>query len=790
MGSDMYFSCTQSTMIVTGLVVSRKKDTLTVSVPDLDRTITITVSDYNSIVRCTRDDIVSCVATETTALEEPQSDNALPSEKFVPNFFSDGPLLISRSVVEKKHVISSMISAVRENGQLRIIPARIIQLYQAIEDKLLTGELPTVSHYLSYKANMHNIGHRDQVIGSITSGTSCVSQPELTYLLRGWYMKNDLRLLECVGISRDEVRECFIRADILYSLYLENPLMVYCVPLEAAVQAARLLEIDVPLYEEAGAALRELASSTTKWANTCMNKSSFIRRNELSADALSQLLERAVTEDKCEEQDVLYLKEMHDIEVFVAAQLKNIFTATLPPVGAKRLKHRDSTLDYDDEQVRAAERALTSNISVITGAAGTGKTTIIKNIIACLRMNDVQFACTSFTGCATARISECCNVDTSDMDLMIVKSDTFKFSHLIIDEFSMTNIKLMYHFLQAFPGPYRLTIIGDVNQLEPIGPGTMLKQMIKSECIPVTTLKTIHRVQTKSGVLDKIIENSKRIAYWEDKPFSFVEGDNFNIKEGADATIMKEIISLHKQGRAATDFTIMSPWLEPLKLINRAVQAQYNWKNKCCSFSKETGWTVLNQGVRNLETDKTIYHLQDRVMIKKNREDPKMFNGQEGIVTNIDTKGVDITIKGAAVIRFPFHSKEGEVNIIDLTLSYACTVHKMQGKQCKLAIYYIGDRYSGHVTRNMTYTAITRAEEEVLLIGTRQNFNKSVNNVPKDKKEFLYWRLRQMLPQDFCAEVDTRMQEEIRERQYQNALEAAAEGDGYSDEGDDYDDWD
>lgn len=786
----------EGVLVVGGFLVSRTKSNITISTQCegvvSSRVITLGEREYTTFSNCAVNDIVSCTVTESSSGELQLSDR----------------VLITRSIVEERHTIQSMIASVRSRGSLSVIPAKIVRLYKHIERSSLSAKLPTVSQFLSYCANLYNMGNKRDVV-RLLDAASIASSEELGLVLRGWYMKNDVRLLKCLGFDEEAIRESYIRPDILYSLYMENPLLVYCAPLDRAMIDCELLEVDIASYKQAAIALRKLAEATVlRWGHSCVNSSTFYNSNKLEKPSIRQLLDRAVVHDVCDGDHVLYLRELREMEVYVAAQLQNIFTSKLPSVGTKR-PERDTTLDIDREQDKAVEQALQYNVSIVNGAAGTGKTTIIKKILTCLNMNGVSFACTSFTGCATARITECTGIDAADMDMMIIRSSDYNFSHLIIDEFSMTNIKLMYLFLQAFPGPYRITIIGDVQQLEPIGPGSILKQLIKSNCIPVTTLRTIHRVKTRDGVMDRIIENSKRIAYWEDKPFSFIEGDNFEIREGTIGTLMLEIKSLYSTGAALSDFVIISPWKKPIALINRAVQLTYNMSTKCC-IQKGRQWLIQDREYKRiLDIGGLVYHVGDRVMILKNKDEPKMFNGQEGRVTDVLEDGVEVEVRRRVLndsgeweeivtrILFPFVGKrddENSLNISFITLSYACTVHKMQGKQCKLAIYYLDEECcsttngpSSFVTRNMTYTAITRAEERVLLIGRPTHFNRSVNNVPKDKKEYLYWRLRELLPQDFCPVKDDRMMEELLERQRLNNLAAAAENDDSGDYGDE--DW-
>jgi hypothetical protein len=681
--------------------------------------------------------------------------------------------LITRSLVDKKSTISSMIASVRYEGKLRVPIYKLINIYEYIDknicNQLQNNHIHTVSSYLSYKANQLKTGDRMTVISSIL--LHCpgnITFTDMDYLLKGWYIKNDIRLLKAVGFDEEIIKESYINPYTLYEKYTKNPLLVYCAPMELAIKACDMLVVDISNYREAGKVIRQLAKCTIENSNTCTNCKNFYTRQDITNDTIDKILKEAVVYEKIgdESSDVLYLSEVRDMEEAVAQYFAKLMTSIDTPAIPKRCKESNSTLVYDEEQENAVETALTKNVSIITGAAGTGKTTIIKKIISILKLNDIAFACTSFTGKATARICECCDVDAVDMDMMIVQRELHHFDHLIIDEFSMTNLHLMYRFFCAFPGTYRLTIIGDPNQLEPIGPGSVLSELINSNTIPVIKLRVIYRVVTEEGCTDKIIENSKRIAYWEDKPFSFVEGDNFQIKDGNIKTLVEEIKSFNEKKIPTENFVVISPYNEPLPLINRVTQIFYNSNTKC-AVKQGNKWLVLKNGDQDLDTARIVYHINDRIMILKSDSKIGIFNGQEGIIKDITTNGVTVSVNkgsGSIDINFPYSSPQGKKNITYISLCYGVSTHKMQGSQRKNVIYFL-HKYSKHVTRRMTYTAITRAQSNVLMIGKPEDFNKSVENMPSKKSEYLYWRLRKYLPQDYIPKKDDQMMKELQERQ-------------------------
>jgi len=132
---------------------------------------------------------------------------------------------------------------------------------------------------------------------------------------------------------------------------------------------------------------------------------------------------------------------------------------------------------------------------------------------------------------------------------MIAHREEHTFEHLIIDETSMVSLKLFHRFICAFSGQrYRITLIGDPYQIQPIEWGNVLKELIESSTIPLVRLKKIYRVQTEEGLFDRIVENSKRIAYWKDSSFDFVKGDNFDVRDGDKGDIMQNIKKMNVEG--------------------------------------------------------------------------------------------------------------------------------------------------------------------------------------------------------------------------------------------------
>ncbi len=761
---------------------------------------------YNFIVEHTAiGDAIYCLVSEewykpksaikdihTSNSESSSSDGYISSEDTSEEcilHMAEVPLVTS-VLNEKKPIISAMIRAVRiiKDGKSSLIVS--IPVLLAIYGHIAkTHKDISVSSYLSRKANQYNRCHRDEVSQSILysySGKLQINSSHIFNLLKGWYKTNDLRLLYLMRLDDGEIRKSLIRPDLLYERLISNPLSIHNIPYDKALQLANTLKIEYTSVQlEAGLYLRTLSKRTIGNANSYIDVSKFFRTNKPTEDVLKEMIKTSCVVDG----NKLYITEVRDMEESVASSFATFMNADIKASAIHQDIRSNDGKVLDSEQTKAINTALTKNISIITGAAGTGKTTIIKNLVSSLRESGVTFACTSFTGKATARIEECCDVDAVNMDTMIVRRDEFKFDHLIIDEYSMTSIELMYLFFCAFPGPYRITLIGDINQLEPINFGSVLQEMIISNTIPVTRLKIIYRVITGEGQTDRIVENSKRIAYWGDKPFDFIQGDNFQVKSGDVSDVISEIIRLRRIGFKLSDFVVISPYTEPNPIINRSVQYIFNKCSPCVVKTSIGRWEYYPSYADkdNATSKNTIYHIGDLVMASKNckmvkmhngqvvyldiyRKNPKMiniYNGQEGIVTNVELTGVTVKFRTDEVI-FPLATSQlnaaNTANTSYISLCYSVTTHKMQGSQRKRVIYFLY-KCTKFITRSITYTSITRASNSVLIIGEPSSINRSIENISRKKTEHLCGRLRDKLPEDYKVIEEDEMAKELIERE-------------------------
>lgn len=378
--------------------------------------------------------------------------------------------------------------------------------------------------------------------------------------------------------------------------------------------------------------------------------------------------------------------------------------------------------NLDNEQTSAIYKALESNISLITGGAGTGKTTIINiliNIINEFESNN-KVEIVSLTGKAV-------NVINNNLTNKSVKAKTIhklfglegnirfnntnkslKLDYLIIDEVSMLDVKLLSFILGAIPIETKLILVGDINQAEPIGVGSPINDIIKSGIIEVTRLKNNNR--SKSNVIRKnsqrILENNN-VLECKNNEFEVIKSKN-NID-----TLLKKIEDLNKENISLKDISILAFKNCNVQKINEKISQNY---------LKE-----LREGRK--------YTVSDKVIQFKNDNRREIYNGEQGIVfmiiESMDNIEVDVNY-GDKIITYDKHT------INQIELAYAITIHKAQGSQNKVIIIVIDKNDEEYLNRNLLYTSITRAEERCIIIQEDNIFNECICKRTKNKNSVIY----------------------------------------------------
>lgn len=394
----------------------------------------------------------------------------------------------------------------------------------------------------------------------------------------------------------------------------------------------------------------------------------------------------------------------------------------------------------DNIQKNAIYNTVNNNITIITGGPGTGKTTIIKYIIT-IYSNYKIILCAP-TGRAAKRISE----EACFEAFTIHKTLEFNFEEhcfnknednplecdiIVIDEMSMVDTMLFYHLLKAIPINAKIILIGDAYQLPSIGPGNILNDLIKSNKIICTRLEKIYRQKEKS----LIIKNSKLIKDGIMPKVNENNSDFFFIEAKSTDKTQSIIIDLFTN-RLPKFFKINKN--DKLKIFS-TIQVLAPQKQTNC------GTIELNNIIQNIYKDKDeqkeftfagkTYYIGDKVIQIKNDydmeyeyedtdiKDKGIFNGEIGIVVDLNDNELFIKFDDGKIAKY------NNTNIDNISLAYCLTIHKSQGSEFSAVIIPIYFGSSLLQTRNLIYTAVTRAKDLIVLVGNSKALSAMINNV-------------------------------------------------------------
>ena len=390
------------------------------------------------------------------------------------------------------------------------------------------------------------------------------------------------------------------------------------------------------------------------------------------------------------------------------------------------------------QQRKAVETALKSGAMVITGGPGTGKTTILKFIIRLLERMELDYQLCAPTGRAAKRMSEATGTEARTIHRMLgygASGDKFLYDEdnpiltdvIIVDEMSMVDVLLMRALLRATPSGTHLIMVGDADQLPPVGPGNVLRDIIASGVVPVIRLTDIFR-QAERGM---IVENAHRINNGK-QPNLFAGSDDFCFEEISGAEqIIRRVIALNsgKTNKLSTNEPIKDVQvLVPMKKgalgainLNTRLQAALNPPSPAKKERKQ-GEITLREGDKVMQT-KNDYKIPWK-RTKTGEEGTGIFNGDLGTVERIDLSEQEVTVlfddERAAAYDYSM--------LDELSLAYAATVHKSQGSEYPVVIMPLAGGAPQLMTRNLLYTAVTRAREQVYILGSSKCVYDMVNN--------------------------------------------------------------
>ena len=395
--------------------------------------------------------------------------------------------------------------------------------------------------------------------------------------------------------------------------------------------------------------------------------------------------------------------------------------------------------EYTEQQYKGIETVLKNNVTVITGYGGTGKSSIAKGMLQIL--NHYSSALCALSGKAAVRLAEVSGQQGSTIHSLLAypspqdeiakTRQNFGYNDInqlpqdiiIVDEGSMIDARLYYYLLRSIQTGSKLVILGDAGQLEPIGNGNVFADLIKSDEIPVVVLDKIHRQAAKSGIITDSIKLRKGIQILDkDETGEFIHGElkDFVIDAFSDSSnTYYEVLKYFQKELAEVGNIMDVQILSPVKTrgsactweLNNALQELYNPK---ADNKKEIAVKYGKDRIGILrEGDKVICTKNNRKLFNMDTEEIcTVFNGNMGIIRSISSDQESIIVDfeniGGVYISIDF--------FINIELGMAISAHKSQGSQWKRVIVAIDFSAYALLTRELVYTAVTRAEEKNILV--------------------------------------------------------------------------
>ena len=471
--------------------------------------------------------------------------------------------------------------------------------------------------------------------------------------------------------------------------------------------------------------------------------------------------EKMLVQKEINGREFLFLPEIYRAESSVADRIKVMIK--FPPqkneIFSSEIYTFESAnnIEFDEKQRSAIEIAVNKGLLILTGGPGTGKTTTVKGIIALMVSRGLKVALTAPTGRAAQRMEELTGFEAKTIHRLLEveyndDGGSQKFVHdirnpldfdaVIVDELSMVDITLFSALLDALPLHCRLIMVGDKDQLPPVGAGNVLRDLTDSELIDVITLDKVFRQAMKS----RIVTNAHRVVKGEMPVFdNSAESDFFLLREDSRYNAPKKIADLVTARIPASyglnpmsDIQVLCPSRVGevgTQNLNKILQDRLNPPAKNKAEVKNSGY-VLREGDRVMQ----IKNNYDVPWCKEGESGQGVFNGDIGILKRID--------KVNNMLQVRFDDKEamysGE-SVRELELAYAMTVHKSQGSEFTAVVMPVLATPQKLAYRNLFYTALTRAKSLLVLIGNEQSIQQMVDN---DKKSRRFSALKYFIEND------------------------------------------
>ena len=479
-----------------------------------------------------------------------------------------------------------------------------------------------------------------------------------------------------------------------------------------------------------------------------------VGEEQIEKQYMDLAIERKIIMKQGENQTQIYAASFYYMEANTATMLKQLnVNYEVPDLEIEervRRIEKQTGMELDEHQMTAVKEAVRNGLLIITGGPGTGKTTTINTIIKYFEMEGLDIFLAAPTGRAAKRMSETTGFEARTIHRMLElnggvdgaagfernEQNPLETDVVIIDEMSMVDISLMHALLKAVAVGTRLILVGDVNQLPSVGPGSVLRDIIRSHECNVVMLTKIFRQASTSD----IIVNAHKINQGEEVTLDNKSMDFFFLKRYDADVIISVVLQLIKQklpkfvDATPYDIQVLTPMRKGLLGVERlnGILQRYLNPPSPQKREKEHGDILFREGDKIMQT-RNNYQLEWEIRTKYGLSVDKgtgVFNGDMGIVREINDFAETMTVEfdEGRMVEYPYKLLD------ELELAYAITIHKSQGSEYPAVVIPLLSGPSMLMNRNLLYTAVTRARKCVTLVGNEVTFEQMVQNTSQQKR--------------------------------------------------------
>ena len=445
-----------------------------------------------------------------------------------------------------------------------------------------------------------------------------------------------------------------------------------------------------------------------------------------------------------------YLPQLHEAENYCTRRLLEAASVHIPAPGnlerMLRTAQKEDRIEYSQQQKDAIRAAATERILLITGGPGTGKTTILNGILSLFGQMQLKCLLAAPTGRAAKRLTEVTGEEASTIHRLLEagidqntglmffakdESNPLKADAIIIDEMSMVDVQLLHSLLQAIPANKRIILVGDPDQLPPVGPGFPFSDMLRSGVLPTVRLTEVFRQAQQS----LIVMNAHRVNRGEMPELKSVTSDFFFMRRQSEDAVRSTIRDLCTT-RLPQNMGIPSDQIQVLTPTRKGGVGTWSLN---ALLQEALNPSAPNKKER--QSGEFTFREGDRVMQIRNNYDilwkkcdgsavgAGIFNGDIGIIRKIDPQMETVTVV--------YDDREADYDytqLNELEPAYAMTVHKSQGSEYRAVILAAWNGSPYLLSRSILYTAITRARELLIIVGREETVATMVNNAKKNRR--------------------------------------------------------